>query len=189
MRTAQIEVAGKKLLLVEVPVNAHDDLAIYPVLLHNGKFQICYNPSQPTPILEIDINSEEYKNLNGKWIDILGTITSTEIDFDCSKLMEKDEVNGLYLIHDSANTIDMWVNKEGGLGTITRTEYGLPNEAFYSLLSSQGIHFKNPLGENPDTKQWQNYFDDEETFKDILKQWNEAEKQLWKRAVVIEIKP
>ncbi len=68
---------------------------------------------------------------------ILGTYTThpQNANFDVpDEWLKPDEINGLYPIHGSANTLDMWVNSDGNLGTITRTEFGQKTEAFLSLL-------------------------------------------------------
>ncbi len=68
---------------------------------------------------------------------ILGTYTThpQHVNFDVpDEWLKPDEYNGLYPIHGSANTMDMWVNSDGNLGSITRTVFAGKIDSFLSLL-------------------------------------------------------
>lgn len=173
MKTQTITTHLGKVMLVEVEKNA-TKINLHQ---HGEDVAICYGEGLD---VRCEIVSENDYARNFK---LLGLITDSIPKFDCSFLLEKDKVNGLYLIHDSANTIDTWVNNSGQLGSITRTDYGSATDSFLSLLRSQGVLLENKYGE--EKPNYHKFNTPSETL-DML--WEQDEKLVWKKIACLLIK-
>lgn len=118
----------------------------------------------------------------GNW-EILGTCTKDHIDFDVQDLVESIEV-AEYKYGGELHPKDLFLDYESK--TYWLESYA---ESFRSLLSSNGLHFVNPLGEKEPNYNAVDYGVEPGSYSRYAKErveWHQAESNIVQKLLIIK---
>lgn len=168
MKAKTITTNGVELMLVEVP-----ELAIVNDIfltknfkpnsteLDDNSFCTLLNVLNKDRTLLHNVVLDKESKLK---FSIIGTITSGKIDFDCEGLVKEIHPEGVYE--------DYMQNEEGFYDS---------KKSFLSLLEANGVTVKNQIEKPTDMYRGEQYYGAE------MDKWQDAEKSIWKKIVVLKI--